>query len=342
MLGLALAPAGSLAAPKPVPVARGVDSVYPLRADVRPGQPPVLRRLQIAGTGAGVIKWRCSGSCHRASGPASRISHPNGTTVVGHLNLKLRGTSRLKIDVIVPSGQSRYLVLTTSGKRLRVTSTGCIDGRGRAGACTRGEPQAAAPSLDTPAAPPAPQAAAPNATPSPTPTPAPTPAPPANNPEGRLIDVSRADIAHAEVFGWARDADAPDAPVTVRALVAGVPAAEASAATFSPTFGGRMFDFLVPVDTDRHTICVVALNIGGGADTVLSGCRDVFTVGDLNEDGYVGCYDLALLVSEFNQTGANLPGDIDNNGTVTAHDMSLLLGKWSPPPSDPNPCPTTG
>jgi hypothetical protein len=96
------------------------------------------------------------------------------------------------------------------------------------------------------------------------------------------------------------------------------------------------------VDSDRHTICIVALNIGGGADTGLSGCRDVFAVGDLNEDGYVGCYDLALLVSEFNQTGTNLPGDIDNSGTVTAHDMSLLLGKWSPPPSDPNPCPTTG
>jgi hypothetical protein len=349
ILWMAVLPTHAIAALAPVKVARGVQSAYALRADVRSGRTPVLRTLQIAGTGAGVIKWRCSGPCHHAPGPATQITHPKGSTVIGRLNLALRGTNTIKIDVIVPSGQSRFLVLTATRKGLRVTSAGCIDARGRAGVCNALTPQPAAPSPNTqpPASAPIPQAFTPTPTPtpvptaSPTPTSTPTPTGPANNPDGRFLSVTRVDLYHAEVTGWANDADAPGAPITVRALVTDVPAAEAVTTTFLPQFGGRTFDFVVPVDTNRRTICVIAVNVGGGVDTMLNRCRDVPDVGDLNDDGYVGCADLGIIQSQFGQSGDHLTGDIDRNGIVTAHDLSLLLGKWSPPPTDPNPCPAS-
>lgn len=308
---------------RPVHAAHGVKPAYGVRADVRPGHPAVLRTLRIAHTGAGVIKWRCAGTCRRGGGPATRITHPSGSTVIAHMNLRLRGRMTLTIEVVVPGGQSRYLAVATDGARLRVTKAGCITAAGRPGAC------AAAPSPTPPVAP------------SPTPSPAPTPVAPANNPDGRLTQIKRVDPAHAEAIGWASDADAPNAPLTVRALVEGSPAAEASAAVFTLAFGPHGFDFLVPVDSYRHTVCVEALNVGGGNDAVLNGCQAVPEVGDLNDDGYVGCADLRELQGEYGTTGSHLPGDLNDDGKVDIFDLSLLESHYHAAPGDPNPCPTS-
>lgn len=48
---------------------------------------------------------------------------------------------------------------------------------------------------------------------------------------------------------------------------------------------------------------------------------------DLNNDGFVGAPDLALLLGDWG-TCATLPPDLDLDGTVGASDLALLLGQW--------------
>jgi hypothetical protein len=127
------------------------------------GHPPALRTLRIDNTGAGVLKWRCAGRCHQNAGPPPSISHPHHNTMIRHLDLRLRGAFTLTLEVVVPSGQSRFLKLTARGRRLRVSAAGCIDAKGRLRPCPAG------PHGPTPSPTPTPTAA-----PSPIPTPAPT------------------------------------------------------------------------------------------------------------------------------------------------------------------------
>ncbi len=51
-----------------------------------------------------------------------------------------------------------------------------------------------------------------------------------------------------------------------------------------------------------------------------------FVYGDLNSDGIVNAFDLALLLGAWAQT--NNPADLSSNGIVRAEDLALLLGAW--------------
>jgi hypothetical protein len=163
MAALLVPAAEAAGALKPVRVAAGVVHAYKVEADVNPGHPPTLRTLRIDNTGAGVLKWRCAGRCHQNAGPPPSISHPHHNTMIRHLDLRLRGAFTLTLEVVVPSGQSRFLKLTARGRRLRVSAAGCIDAKGRLRPCPAG------PHGPTPSPTPTPTAA-----PSPIPTPAPT------------------------------------------------------------------------------------------------------------------------------------------------------------------------
>ena len=49
--------------------------------------------------------------------------------------------------------------------------------------------------------------------------------------------------------------------------------------------------------------------------------------GDLNADGRINGADLAVLLAEWNTSGAD--SDLDGNGTVEGADLSMLLGNWT-------------
>ena len=307
--------------------AAGVTPGYVVRADVREN---VLRTLRIENTGAGVIKWRCSGPCRRSGGPAERITHPRGATVIHRLNLRLLKRTALKINVVVPSGQSRHLTVAVSNRRLVVSAAGCIDAAGRRGACALAPVTAPAP----------PVATSPVTTPVVTATtPVPTAAPPANDPDGQLERVTRVGPSHARVSGWAADADAASAAITVCSLVEGTAAAEAAAALSHAVFAGHGFNFLVPVDDTRRTICVLAMNLGGGTDRLLKACRQVPELADLDDDTYIGCSDQGILLSQYGKDGVELAGDLTNDGRVNLFDLSMLLSRFRQPPGEPSPCP---
>ncbi len=53
-------------------------------------------------------------------------------------------------------------------------------------------------------------------------------------------------------------------------------------------------------------------------------------IGDLNLDGTVNNYDLALVL--FHWGTSNAAGDVDGSGTVTSADLSILLANWGPVP----------
>lgn len=321
------------AAFKPVRAAKGVTPSHSVRADVKGG---VLRTLRIEDTGAGVIRWRCSGPCRRTGGPAERISHPKQATVIHRLNLRLLEGTALTIDIVVPSGQSRYLRVAARNKRPVVTAAGCLDARGRRGVCLAPVAQPAPnPNPSAPSPPPA----APVVTPEPLVVPVPTVAPPANDPDGALERVTRVGASHARVSGWATDADVASSAITVRSLVEGAPAAEAAAGLVHALFPGHGFNFLVPVDDKRRTLCILAVNAGGGSDRLLRGCRAVPELGDLTDDGYIGCADQRALVARYGQSGAELPEDLNNDGTVNIFDLSMLLGRFRQPPGEPASCP---
>jgi hypothetical protein len=174
--------------------------------------------------------------------------------------------------------------------------------------------------------------------PVPAPQPEPTPVAPANNPDGRVERVTRVDQGHARVTGWASDADAASAAMTVRALVEGTPAAETSAGITRPAVGPHGFDFVVPVDDFRRTICILAVNLGGGSDTLLKGCDAVPEVGDFNDDGFISCDELNQLKANYGKSGSGLTGDLNNDGTVNIFDLSLMLSHFRPPPGAPTTC----
>src|SRR3954452_14474618 len=170
-LAVALALSGASAgqaALKRVAVARGLAPAHVVRADVRSR---VLRTLQIEGTGAGVIKWRCSGPCRRTGGPPAKITHPHGATVLRHINVRLTAGTMLKLSVIVPSGQSHYLNVTAVRGRPVVSAAGCINAGGGHAPCT------------APVTPPSSPAQTPAASIVPA---VPTPVSPTNDPDGKL------------------------------------------------------------------------------------------------------------------------------------------------------------
>lgn len=50
---------------------------------------------------------------------------------------------------------------------------------------------------------------------------------------------------------------------------------------------------------------------------------------DINGDGLVNCADLAILSSEFGESGSDLSADINGDGGVNVSDLSLLASHWS-------------
>lgn len=67
------------------------------------------------------------------------------------------------------------------------------------------------------------------------------------------------------------------------------------------------------------------LNDNGVADVCE---RKTFTVGDINQDGFVNGADLTLLLGDWNQ-GAGSPADLNEDGVVNGGDVTVLLGNWT-------------
>jgi hypothetical protein len=143
-----------------------------------------------------------------------------------------------------------------------------------------------------------------------------------------------------ELVGWAQDADAPAAALTIRALIDGTVAGQGVASLSRADVGTHGFDLTVPVDGRMHTVCAQAVNVGGGQDVVLPDCVTIASttpstvLGDLNGDGYVGCADLAILKGNYGKTGTGLAGDLNNDGTVNVFDLSIMESHWNPPPGE--------
>ncbi len=174
-------------------------------------------------------------------------------------------------------------------------------------------------------------------------TPSPSPSPAAHDPGGYLDGATRVGPGQVRVVGWAADADAPSAPVVVRALIDGRPAGESPAANHRSDVGAHGFDFIVPVDGGAHTICATVVNLGGGQDARLGNCFGLpaisTVIGDIDGDGYVGCVDLATLRANYGRSGPAVPGDLNADSKVDIADLSLLLSAFKPPPGE-SACPS--
>lgn len=79
------------------------------------------------------------------------------------------------------------------------------------------------------------------------------------------------------------------------------------------------------------------IDITGGFSTDINGngipddCEDNVCVGDLNVDGEVEAFDLALLLGSWGPC-PGCPADLSGDGVVEAFDLALLLGAWGPCP----------
>lgn len=329
MLALALtavlvaAPAGEATLKRTRAVA-GVHSAYAVRADTRTQRHSlVIRTLRLLSTRGAAVRVDCPRGCRRVRGPAPQITHRHGDTTVAHLNVLLRGKLTLRLRVIVPSATSRYLLLGVRHKRLAIVGAGCLGAGGKRAACPKGTPPQQLGSSPTPG---------PSGTPTPGPsgTPAPSATPlPGANPRGALLRAQRLDASTVQLDGWARDADADASPLTVRALADGNPAGQAVANLATADAGPHGFSFSAGIDEAPHTMCVVATNLGGGADMQLPSCIHVAAFADLDANGSVGCEDLAILQAHYGGSGGYSSGDLNHDGKIDLTDMSLLLSHMS-------------
>jgi hypothetical protein len=53
------------------------------------------------------------------------------------------------------------------------------------------------------------------------------------------------------------------------------------------------------------------------------------TVSDINKDGVVNEYDLALLMLQWGKTGSNLSADLNKDGVVNEYDFAILMLNWT-------------
>ncbi len=53
-----------------------------------------------------------------------------------------------------------------------------------------------------------------------------------------------------------------------------------------------------------------------------------FLTGDVNRDGIVNSQDLAIVSSEWQQTGAGLVGDVNHDDIVNAQDLAIVSSEW--------------
>ncbi len=54
----------------------------------------------------------------------------------------------------------------------------------------------------------------------------------------------------------------------------------------------------------------------------------IYKTGDVNTDGVVNFADLAVVLSKWTQTGANLTGDVNTDGVVNFADLAVILSQW--------------
>ena len=79
--------------------------------------------------------------------------------------------------------------------------------------------------------------------------------------------------------------------------------------------------FNVSLDSGRVYVC------DGNAGLRIFGDCEITTPGDLDGDGSVGPFDLAILLGNWGPC-IGCPADLDGDGTVGAADLAMLLGNW--------------
>jgi hypothetical protein len=313
------------AALKRVKAEGGIQVRYVVRADVKTAKRGTLlvRTVKLDKTSGGAVRIDCPRKCQRRSGGAPKIKHRGGDTTVTGLNVLLSEQLTLRVKVIVPNGLSGYIELGVRNGELRIVSAGCLGKNARDIACPGSSPgvpvQAATP--DAPVV----VDAAPTATSAPVATEV-----PGVNPRGALVTFGRLDAGRVRITGWARDADADDATIAVRALIDGASSGEGPADKPFGTLGPHGFDLIAVTDESPHTICAVGVNILGGSDAQVGSCRSFAEFADLDADGKVGCTDLAILQAHYGQDGGYAQGDLNADVRINAFDLSALLSRLDP------------
>ncbi len=98
-----------------------------------------------------------------------------------------------------------------------------------------------------------------------------------------------------------------------------------TAASNDPIYG---FGYSVSIDVSAYLVGTPYDDDHGTE----SGCAQVFTIldslfGDLNGDGVVDQFDMAILLGAWADLGG--PADLDEDGIVGASDLALILGAWT-------------
>jgi hypothetical protein len=107
-------------------------------------------------------------------------------------------------------------------------------------------------------------------------------------------------------------------------LPKGLKVAPSGAVTGTPKALGT-FTFTIQVVDTKSSTKPITQNVATQVETL-----EVTKNPDLNGDGVVNCADLAVLTSQYGQSGPDLAADLDGDGTVTGHDLSILLSAWTP------------
>jgi len=148
---------------------------------------------------------------------------------------------------------------------------------------------------------------------------------------GRIYDPENPDAEVGEWNEWwgqPTDATRPLNPESMPASLGGMTVADA-AEFYDGSAGGTGFD-LAALGLDW--IQYVRIEPNGSGIPEIDAVADVAPAAggsdpDLDGDGMVGPFDLALLLGNWGPCDC-CPADLDGNGTVGAFDLALLLGNW--------------
>jgi chitodextrinase len=78
----------------------------------------------------------------------------------------------------------------------------------------------------------------------------------------------------------------------------------------------------------QYTVKAIDTSGNLSAAAALSVTTLPLKVGDLNYDNQVNALDLSVFLSDWAQTGTNLPADFNHDGIVNIYDLSMLLSDW--------------
>ena len=110
-----------------------------------------------------------------------------------------------------------------------------------------------------------------------------------------------------------------------------------NALRWSSTYNFRFDADTPPQDTTAAIVHYRGSTDGPGAPGSLNGTTqgpsplEADCVGDIDTDGDVDAFDLAMLLGAWGPNPGN-PGDFDGDGDVDAFDLAMLLGSWGPCP----------